>query len=428
MEYKKHRLNIYPEMQAEEFNRLREDIFANGYDPKNPIILFEGQIIDGWNRYRACIALGVEPKFQTFTGSEIDAMQIVIRTNNRRDLTSSQRAAIAVEAEDLIALLKAKAKERQVKAGEEFGKSAPKVVQKIAQPINSEQNKVRTQLAETFNTNRQYVSDAAQIKKDSPEEFEQIKSGKKTITEFKKEKRQKEFEEKKKAFINEAIADKPTLTIQCYNGDCINGMKQAELNKCSLLLSDPPYGMDFKSGQAPKDKWDKINNDEIDDTISILDAAFAEAKKHLLPDAHIYIFGNPNVIEDVKPLFKKYFNLKNILIWDRKVIGMGDLETYGRSYDVIYFGYNEVWKPLNGIRERDVLQFDRVAPNHLIHPTEKPLSILEYLIKKSTIENEFVLDPFAGSCTTLSAAANVGRNAYGFELELKYIPEWMLKI
>lgn len=423
MDYKKHRLNIYPEMQPEEFNRLREDIFTNGYDAKNPVILYEGQIIDGWNRYQACMALGVEPKFQTFTGSEIDAMQIVIRTNNRRDLTSSQRAAIAVEAEDLIAVLKAEAKAAQIKAGEQFGKSNPKLVEKIPQAINPEQNKVRTQLAETFSTNPRYVSDAAKIKAENPEEFAKIKAGSKTIAEVKKENKQKQFEEKKKAFAAEIVSNKPLLKIQCFNLDCVQGMKTKTLSKCSLLLSDPPYGMDFKSGHVDKSKWDKINNDKIENTISILDAAFFEAKNHLFPDAHVYIFGNPNEIENVKPIFEKYFTLKNILIWDREVIGMGDLETYGRSYDVIYFGYNEIWKPLNGVRERDILKFARVAPNNLIHPTEKPLSILEYLIKKSTVENEFVLDPFAGSCTTLSAAANVGRNAYGFELEQKYIPK-----
>lgn len=180
MDYKKHRFNIYPEMQPEEFNRLREDIFTNGYDPKNPIILFEGQIIDGWNRYRACTALGVEPKFQTFTGSEIDAMQIVIRTNNRRDLTSSQRAAIAVEAEDLIAVLKAESKERSLANLKKGNEKSDREL--IPGRENNKPNEVRNQLAETFGTNPRYVSDMAQIKENAPEEFKFVsKTGKRII-------------------------------------------------------------------------------------------------------------------------------------------------------------------------------------------------------------------------------------------------------
>lgn len=425
MDYKKHRLNIYPEMQPDEFERLRTDIFTNGYDPKNPVWIFEGEIIDGWNRYRACQALGITPVFRTFEGSTLDALQFLVRTNNRRDLNSSQRAAIAVEAEDLIAVLKAEANNRQL-ANLKQGNKAP-VQELIPERTNYEQNETRTQLAQTFNTNPRYVSDAARIKKENPKAFEAIKSGQKVITEVKREEKQKEFERRKTEFIAPPKDEKASLVIKCYNGDCVRLMQNTSLEKCSLLLSDPPYGMDFKSGHVDKSKWDKINNDKIEDTISILDAAFSEAKKHLLPDAHVYIFGNPNEIENIKPLFCKYFNLKNILIWDREVIGMGDLKTYGRSYDVVYFGYNEVWRDLNGTRDRDILRFTRVAPNNLQHPTEKPLDILEYIIRKSTSEGDYILDPFAGSCTTLLAAKNQFRNAYGFELEAKYIPAWMTK-
>ena len=418
MDYKKHRLNIYPEMQPDEFERLRTDIFTNGYDPKNPVWIFEGEIIDGWNRYRVCQALGITPVFRTFEGSTLDALQFLVRTNNRRDLNSSQRAAIAVEAEDLIAIIKAEAKAAQVR------KPIESVPSLMTEQKDYRQNETRTKLAQNFNTSAGYISEASRIKKENPKAFEAIKSGQKVITEVKREEKQKEFERRKTEFIASPKDEKGSLVIKCYNGDCVRLMQNTSLEKCSLLLSDPPYGMDFKSGW---NDFDKVNNDKIEDTISILDAAFSEAKKHLLPDAHVYIFGNPNEIENIKPLFCKYFNLKNILIWDREVIGMGDLKTYGRSYDVIYFGYNEVWKDLNGTRDRDILRFTRVAPNNLQHPTEKPLNILEYIIRKSTSEGDYILDPFAGSCTTLLAAKNQFRNAYGFELEAKYIPTWMKK-
>lgn len=423
-------MNIYPEMQPDEFERLRTDIFTNGYDPKNPVWLFEGEIIDGWNRYKACQALGITPTFRTFEGSTLDALQFLVRTNNRRDLNSSQRAAIAVEAEDLIAVLKDEANKRMIEAGKHGGDGGRGNVKETPPSLMTEglsrtQNETRTKLAQNFNTSAGYISEASRIKKENPQAFEAIKSGQKAITEVKKEEKQKEFERRKNEFISPPKDEKARLVIKCYNGDCVRLMQNTSLEKCSLLLSDPPYGMDFKSGW---NDFDKVNNDKIGDTISILDQAFLEAKRHLLPDAHIYIFGNPNEIENIKPLFCKYFNLKNILIWDREVIGMGDLKTYGRSYDVVYFGYNEVWKDLNGTRDRDILRFNRVSPGNLMHPTEKPLDILEYIIKKSTKPNEYIIDPFAGSCSTLKAAKNQFRNAYGFELEAKYIPEWMLTI
>ena len=209
--------------------------------------------------------------------------------------------------------------------------------------------------------------------------------------------------------------------VVCFNEDCITGMQIKTLKKCSLLLTDPPYGMDFQSNYNLIE-WDKIENDKLSDTVSVLDQAFFEAKKHLLPDAHFYIFGHPDYILLLKPVIEKHFTLKNMLVWDRQVIGMGDLRTYGRSYDIVYFGYVQKWKDLKGQRDRDVLSFPRVSPNNLQHPTEKPLELLDFLIKKSTQEGDYVLDPFAGSCSTLKSAQLLGRNAYGFELQKKYIP------
>jgi site-specific DNA-methyltransferase (adenine-specific) len=181
--------------------------------------------------------------------------------------------------------------------------------------------------------------------------------------------------------------------------------------------------MDYKSGW---NDWDKIEGDKRNDTLVLLDECFSLLKQKMKDDAHIYVFGNPNEMSSIQPLFEKHFKLKNILVWDRQVIGMGDLKTYGRSYDVIYFGYNNEWKDLNGTRDRDVLNFTRVSPGNLIHPTEKPTDMLQYLIKKSSNENDVVFDPFAGSCSTLKASLELNRNSYGSELETKYIPKWML--
>lgn len=276
---------------------------------------------------------------------------------------------------------------------------------------------------------REVVSDFAQVNNEikqakkepmfaanTPEELlqkaKEIARAKALQKQVDREKRIEEFNQPNKFEGQEVV---------CFNEDCITGMQIKTLKKCSLLLTDPPYGMDFQSN-SNLIKWDKIENDKLSDTVSVLDQAFFEAKKHLLPDAHFYIFGHPDYIPLLKPVIEKHFTLKNILVWDRQVIGMGDLRTYGRSYDIVYFGYVQKWKDLKGQRDRDVLSFPRVSPNNLQHPTEKPLELLDFLIKKSTQEGDYVLDPFAGSCSTLKSAQLLGRNAYGFELQKKYIP------
>jgi site-specific DNA-methyltransferase (adenine-specific) len=236
--------------------------------------------------------------------------------------------------------------------------------------------------------------------------------------ELQSEEKKENFKKKKTEF--ELPIETKTVHKEIMHGDCVEVLNSMPVIGADLLLTDPPYAMDFKSGW---NDWEKIQGDKRSETIELLHKSFEAAKAHLKPDAHVYVFGNPNEIENIKPIFCKYFKLKNILIWDRGVIGMGDLKTYGRSFDVIYFGYNETWKDLNGTRDRDILQFNRVNPSDLKHPTEKPLNILEYLIKKSTNENDIVLDIFAGSGTVLAAAASLNRVSYGIEINKNYINE-----
>ncbi len=104
---------IFPLMQGEQYDQLVQDIREN--DLQEPIWLHpDERIIDGRNRYRACLDAGVEPRFRTWNG-EGSLIQFVVSLNlHRRHLTSSQRAAAAAEA---LEQLKVEAKERQREGG-----------------------------------------------------------------------------------------------------------------------------------------------------------------------------------------------------------------------------------------------------------------------------------------------------------------------
>lgn len=93
-ELKQHPLSAaFPAMSADDFAALVEDIKANGQ--REPIMLYEGMVLDGWHRYRACVQLGIKP--QQFTFSGMDPVGFVLSHNlHRRHLTPSQRAAAVV--------------------------------------------------------------------------------------------------------------------------------------------------------------------------------------------------------------------------------------------------------------------------------------------------------------------------------------------
>ena len=180
---KKHKFNIFPEAKTEDFNRLRDDIRDNGFDVKQPITIYQGEIIDGWNRQRACDELGINPVYTTFSGDDSEAIAFVMRTNKRRNLNSGQWATVAVEAEDVMAAIRESVeRERRKKQAEAQSKAGEPIPQKIVvQPKNDTTKETAHKAAELFNTNRTYVNQAAKMKERAPEVFERVKAGTMTM-------------------------------------------------------------------------------------------------------------------------------------------------------------------------------------------------------------------------------------------------------
>jgi hypothetical protein len=167
---KRHPFNIYPEMSDEDYSALKSDIQKNGYDRKYPIWLFENSILDGWNRQKACKELNITPEYETFIGTDSEAFEFVVRSNNRRNLTPIQRACIAIESVPLFEKLKREAKERQIEGGKTKGRQ-------LVSQAKKEDNKTDSKVAKLFQTNRTYIQKARKLKADNPELFEKVKLG-----------------------------------------------------------------------------------------------------------------------------------------------------------------------------------------------------------------------------------------------------------
>ena len=169
----RHPLNIMPEINKEDRKILLTEIQENGYDSQLPIILFEEKILDGWQRYQICQELEIEPIFESFTGNTIEAMQFMLRTNKRRNLTSSQRAAIASQADGILDDLQQEAKEKLKTKGKESKQES--------KPVH-----VDKEVAKMYQTNPEYVRKARKLQKEDPEEFEKVKSGQKSLSKTEK--------------------------------------------------------------------------------------------------------------------------------------------------------------------------------------------------------------------------------------------------
>jgi hypothetical protein len=196
---KKHKFNIFPEAKAEDYNEIRDDIDKNGFDSKRPVTIYQGEILDGWNRQKACDELGITPAYSTFIGTEMEALEFVLSTNRRRNLNSGQRATVAAEADELMAAIAAEAEEerkrkiaeamrgnlnagqRAVIAADALGPEQMQQIIVTSEKRDPNKNATTTKAAQLFNTNRTYVNQAVKMRKAAPEVFEQVKAGKMTM-------------------------------------------------------------------------------------------------------------------------------------------------------------------------------------------------------------------------------------------------------
>lgn len=198
-------------------------------------------------------------------------------------------------------------------------------------------------------------------------------------------------------------------------GDCLKVLETIPDDSIDCLITDPPYGVSYKSLSHSIPKTTIANDGP--EAYSLLDKALAIAVKKLKINSHIYIFTNWQAFAQMELIVRKYFNVKNMIVWVKNNVTRGDLKgNYGYRHELILFAHKGR-RYLNGRRDGNVLAFNRVPTKAMLHPTEKAVSLLEYLILKSTNEGEMILDPFMGSASTCVAAKNLGRNYIGIELE-----------
>jgi site-specific DNA-methyltransferase (adenine-specific) len=184
--------------------------------------------------------------------------------------------------------------------------------------------------------------------------------------------------------------------------------------KVDCILTDPPYGMNFKSNYR-KEKYNSIANDN---NLDFIKNYFSRCYTLLKEDTHIYCFCSWHNIDKFKIEFEKYFKLKNIIVWEKNNTSMGDLKgSYAPKHEFILYGHKGR-RLRNGFRHADIIKANRT--NNKLHPTQKPVDLLEIFIKQSTNENDIILDCFMGSGSTGVACMNINRKFIGIELDNNY--------
>ena len=195
--------------------------------------------------------------------------------------------------------------------------------------------------------------------------------------------------------------------VTLYHADCRDVLPTLEM--ADLLLTDPPYGAAYASNMSMTQSQ-PITNDGTRVSLRLYRAVVP-----MINARHWLWFTRWDAWPDVWEILASRMPIRGLLVWEKNSIGMGDLKHFGPSYELIASaGYGNT----TGKREGSVLRFDGVPAVRRVHPTEKPVAMMAYLIGKMGAET--IIDPFAGSGASLVAAKQLGKRAIGIECEEKY--------
>ena len=397
--------NIFPLMQGAEYQALCDDITDHGLH--EPILVYEGSILDGRNRHRACIDTGIEPRFREWDGNG-SALDMVVSMNlHRRHLSFGQLVFVALKVKKAKAV---EAKERQL-AGLKQGSTTP-VSANLRQ---REKGKASEQAAAMFGVSPRSVEMAAKLEAEAPDLAEKVRAGDVTISKAKKELRKRENTTKQKQALR-AAPDKKLWTLT-------NDETTVE---CDVLITDPPYGI-------LREEWEPKDGD-----IEKMTRRWAskwgccKAEFILVFFSQRFLFQGRRWFDESMPLYKFH----QLLVWHYP----NNKSPQSRA------GFKQTWEPVffyrlkgsdrevkvggsewgSGLNDFDchvaaVPQTNFNNENMKQHPAQKPIEVMKWLVNATTKPGDLVVDPFCGSGTTGIAATQLKRKFHGIETSAEYL-------
>lgn len=209
--------------------------------------------------------------------------------------------------------------------------------------------------------------------------------------------------------------------VMCGDSTSIDAVdKLMEGQKADMWLTDPPYNVDYtgKTKEALK-----IQNDRMDDSEfrQFLRDSYSAADANMKDGAVFYIWHADSEGYNFRgAAYDIGWDIRQCLIWNKNTMVMGRQDYHWKHEPCLYGwkgGAGHFWS--NDRKQTTILNFDRPTRSEL-HPTTKPVNLIEYQVKNNTRGSDVVLDSFGGSGSTLIACERTNRQARLMELDPKY--------
>lgn len=213
------------------------------------------------------------------------------------------------------------------------------------------------------------------------------------------------------------------MDIDLRLGDCLEIMKTIPSESIDCIVTDPPYkiitGGDSNGKNSKRPKGILSGNRELMKSIPKFSDWLEEMFRILKNGSQNYIMVNSsNLLKMANEIESAGFKIQNYLVWQKN--NCTPSQYYMKNCEYTLFFRKGRAKYINDIGgSKTVHSFNNIIGNK-VHPTEKPIDLMEFYINNSTNENDTVLDPFMGSGSTGVACRNINRNFIGIELDEEY--------
>jgi site-specific DNA-methyltransferase (adenine-specific) len=442
--------DAFPMMDAARLDELKADIAANGQ--REPITVCDGMILDGRNRYRACIELGIEPETRKYSG---DPWAFAWSLNGeRRDLEATVRALIYRRCQEgsekwanLLAKIAEEGKRKKSEAAkEQHAKSTPRRGETLVADHNDPSPKKDKHPAREARAAEAKVSPATMARADQiakrPDLEKKVVAGQmkpaEALREIRSTKRRQELEQAAaKAAAERHESDRPKWSI--INSDVMDGLESVrdEHGPARLIFTDPPYNIGINYGDG--EQADRLSDAAY---MKWVRQWFALCWDCLTDDGSLWVMiGDEYAAEYVVELKATGYTVRSWIKW-YETFGVNCSNKFNRTSRHIFYAVKDpaafVFNPEAVTRPSDrqtkygdsrasaggkvwddVWQISRLTgtcseriPDF---PTQLPLALVEPIVLCASMPGDLVVDPFNGSGTTGVAAVRNGRKYLGVE-------------
>ena len=213
--------------------------------------------------------------------------------------------------------------------------------------------------------------------------------------------------------------------MRLLQGDCLDLMKNIEEESIDCVVVDPPYRLNKTTGSmtstSKSEKWQGLIKAGDKRAGIINDTPFSKwlslVYNIMKSQSHIYIFVNDKNLADLmNEMSKVGFRIHNVLVWKKN--NATPNRWYMKNGEFIVFGRKGKAKPINNLGSKSIIEINNIR--NKIHPTQKPIKLLQILITNSTDKGDVVFDCFMGSGSTGIACIETNRSFIGIEKDETY--------